>query len=195
MKIFDWLAASAVEDPEMPAKKIESTTLTCARPPGKVTDQVARQAHEPRRDAADVHQVRRQQEERHRQQDEGVVRVEGFLDEVLRREAILDEEDRQAREAERESHRHAQREQREETPKRMRLAVPGSRTVAPVMPRFPGSFPAPISAALCRRRCAGRPTSVRRGTASRSRRRAARANGCTRAAARRVRRCGSTRSA
>ena len=59
------------------------------------------------------------------------------------------------------------------TPKRMRLAVPGSRTVAPVMPRFPGSFPAPISAALCRRRCAGRPTSVRRGTASRSRRRAA----------------------
>ncbi len=35
MKIFDWLAASAVEEPEMPAKKIDSTTFTCARPPGK----------------------------------------------------------------------------------------------------------------------------------------------------------------
>ena len=35
MKILPWLAASAVDDPEMPAKKIESTTLTCARPPGR----------------------------------------------------------------------------------------------------------------------------------------------------------------
>ena len=35
MKIFDWLAASAVEEPEMPAKKIDSTTLICASPPGK----------------------------------------------------------------------------------------------------------------------------------------------------------------
>ncbi len=35
MKIFDWLAASAVEEPEMPAKKIDSTTFTCASPPGK----------------------------------------------------------------------------------------------------------------------------------------------------------------
>ena len=35
MKILDWLAASAVEEPEMPAKKIESTTLICARLPGK----------------------------------------------------------------------------------------------------------------------------------------------------------------
>ena len=31
MKIFDWLAASAVEEPEMPAKKSESTTFTCAK--------------------------------------------------------------------------------------------------------------------------------------------------------------------
>ena len=35
MKIFDWLAASAVEEPDTPAKKIESTTLICASPPGK----------------------------------------------------------------------------------------------------------------------------------------------------------------
>ncbi len=35
MKIFDWLAASAVEEPEMPAKKIDSTTLIWARPPGQ----------------------------------------------------------------------------------------------------------------------------------------------------------------
>ena len=35
MKSLLWLAASAVDDPEMPAKKIDSTTLTCARPPGR----------------------------------------------------------------------------------------------------------------------------------------------------------------
>ena len=34
MKIFDWLAASAVDEPEMPAKKIERTTLTWASAPG-----------------------------------------------------------------------------------------------------------------------------------------------------------------
>ncbi len=35
MKILLWLAASAVDDPEMPAKKTESTTLICASAPGK----------------------------------------------------------------------------------------------------------------------------------------------------------------
>ncbi len=35
MKILDWLAASAVEDPDTPAKKIDRTTLICASPPGK----------------------------------------------------------------------------------------------------------------------------------------------------------------
>ena len=35
MKILPWLAASAVDEPEMPAKKIDSTTFTCASPPGK----------------------------------------------------------------------------------------------------------------------------------------------------------------
>ena len=34
MKILLWLAASAVEEPEMPAKKTESTTLICASDPG-----------------------------------------------------------------------------------------------------------------------------------------------------------------
>src|SRR3954464_15717224 len=35
MKILDWLAASAVEEPEMPAKNTDSTTLICATEPGK----------------------------------------------------------------------------------------------------------------------------------------------------------------
>ena len=35
MKILPWLAASAVEEPEMPAKKIDSTTFICASEPGK----------------------------------------------------------------------------------------------------------------------------------------------------------------
>ena len=35
MKIFDWLAASAVEEPEMPAKNTDSTTLICASEPGQ----------------------------------------------------------------------------------------------------------------------------------------------------------------
>ena len=34
MKILPWLAASAVDEPEIPAKKIDSTTLTWANPPG-----------------------------------------------------------------------------------------------------------------------------------------------------------------
>src|SRR5262245_21638587 len=36
MKIFDWLAASAVEEPEMPAKNTDSTTLICASEPGQL---------------------------------------------------------------------------------------------------------------------------------------------------------------
>lgn len=35
MKILDWLAASAVELPDIPAKKIDKTTLIWASPPGK----------------------------------------------------------------------------------------------------------------------------------------------------------------
>src|SRR4026207_2478116 len=36
MKILLWLAASAVEDPEIPAKKTESRTLICANEPGQL---------------------------------------------------------------------------------------------------------------------------------------------------------------
>src|SRR5215211_8945938 len=36
MKIFDWLAASAVEDPEMPAKNTDKSTLICASAPGQL---------------------------------------------------------------------------------------------------------------------------------------------------------------
>src|SRR6266550_4096957 len=36
MKIFPWLAASAVDDPEIPAKKTDSSTLICASAPGKL---------------------------------------------------------------------------------------------------------------------------------------------------------------
>ena len=36
MKILLWLAASAVEEPEMPAKNTDSSTLICASAPGKL---------------------------------------------------------------------------------------------------------------------------------------------------------------
>ena len=35
MKSLPWLAASAVDEPEMPAKKTDKITLICASPPGK----------------------------------------------------------------------------------------------------------------------------------------------------------------
>ena len=137
MKIFDWLAASAVEEPEMPAKNTDSSTLICASAPGKMADHGARQVHQAVGDAADVHQVGGQQEERHREQDEGVVGVEGFLHQLHRVEARLDEQDRQAGEAERERHRHAQHEQRR---RRRRTgssaAIAGERTAPPVIPRL-----------------------------------------------------------
>ena len=34
MKILPWLAASAVDDPEMPAKNTDRSTLICASAPG-----------------------------------------------------------------------------------------------------------------------------------------------------------------
>src|SRR3954467_14115389 len=48
MKILPWLAASAVEEPEMPAKNTDSSTLICASAPGKlptiVRDSVTRRS-------------------------------------------------------------------------------------------------------------------------------------------------------
>ena len=35
MKILPWLAASAVDEPEIPAKNTESSTFICASEPGK----------------------------------------------------------------------------------------------------------------------------------------------------------------
>ena len=98
----------------MPAKKIDSTTLICASPPGQVADHGARQQHQPVGDAADVHQVGGQQEERHRQQDERVVGVEGLLRERHGRQPRLDHQDRQAGERQRERDRHAQQQEQEE---------------------------------------------------------------------------------
>ncbi len=79
-----------------------------------MADQVAREAHQPVRDAADVHQVGRQQEKRHRQQDERVVGVECLAHQRAGVEVRLEHQDRQARQAEREGDRHAQEHQREE---------------------------------------------------------------------------------
>ena len=71
----------------MPAKNTDSTTLICASAAGEMADQRAREAHQPVGDAADVHQVGGQQEERHGEQDEGVVGVEGLLHEHHRARA------------------------------------------------------------------------------------------------------------
>ena len=91
----------------MPAKNTDSTTLICASDPGQCPTMAARKRHQPVGDAADAHQVCRQQEERHRQQDEGIVGVEGFLREHHHRQPRLDQQDRQACEPEREGDRHA----------------------------------------------------------------------------------------
>ena len=152
----------------MPAKKIDSTTLICARPPGKWPTSVARQAHQPVGDAADVHQVRGQQEERHRQQDERVVGVEGLLHQRHRRQARLDDQDRQAGEAEREGDRHAQHHQREEHAEQDQARGAGGEDA-----RRSSRFRVQLSSCLrggdaCHQRCAGCRTSARRGTASRS---------------------------
>jgi hypothetical protein len=98
----------------MPAKNSDSTTLiwASARP---VADHGAGQFQEAVGDAADVHQVGRQQEERHGQQDEGIVGVEVLPS--IRSDGVeprLDQQDRQAGEAERERHRHAQNEEEKE---------------------------------------------------------------------------------
>ncbi len=81
---------------------------------GEVADHRSRQRDQPVGDAADVHQVGRQQEERHREQDERVVGLERRVEHDHRRQPRLDEQHRQAGEAEREGDRHAQDHQHEE---------------------------------------------------------------------------------
>ena len=70
------------------------------------------------------------QEERHRQQDEGIVGVEGFLREHHHRQPRLDQQDRQACEPEREGDRNTQDEQQPmKTPNRTIAAWPAERTL------------------------------------------------------------------
>src|SRR5262245_66511827 len=64
--------------------------------------------------ATNIHKVGGQQEERYRQQDEGVVGLEGLVEEHHRGEPQLEQKRRQTRESERKRHRHPQRDQDEE---------------------------------------------------------------------------------
>ena len=81
---------------------------------GEVADHRPRQGDQTVGDAADVHQVGGQQEERHREQDERVVGLERRVEDDHRRQPRLDEQHGQAGEPQRERHRHAQDHQEEE---------------------------------------------------------------------------------
>ena len=95
-----------------------------------VPDHGARQRHQPVGDAADAHQVGGQQEERHRQQDERIVGVEGLLREHHDRQPRLDQQDRQAGEAQREGDGHAHDEQAKEDAEQDDRGLPGGKNVA-----------------------------------------------------------------
>ena len=82
----------------------------------EVADQCPGEAHQAVGDAAHVHQVGGEQEQRHGQEDERVEGVEGLADHVHGREVRLDQHDRQAGEAQREGDRDPQRHQAEEDP-------------------------------------------------------------------------------
>jgi hypothetical protein len=98
-------AASAVELPEMPAKSIETVTLMWPSPPGRWPTR-AGEIDQPVGDPGPVHQVGGEQEERHGQEHEGVVALEHLAQEQDRGQPVVDEEDRDDREAEREGDRH-----------------------------------------------------------------------------------------
>jgi hypothetical protein len=57
MKILLWLAASAVDEPEMPAKEHRQHDVDLGQRAGPAADQCARQGHQPVGDAAHAHQV------------------------------------------------------------------------------------------------------------------------------------------
>ena len=115
----------------MPAKKTDSSTLICASAPGKLPTIVRDSAHQPVGDAAHVHQVGGQQEERHREQDERVVGLERLVEEHHRRQPRLDQQHRQAREPERERDRHAQRRAARRTRRTGSAAADARRERAP----------------------------------------------------------------
>ena len=131
MKIFDWLAASAVEEPEMPAKKIDSTTLICASPPGKCPT-IARESFISRSVVPPTFiRFAVSRKNGTAEQDERVVGVERLLHQAHRVEPRLDRENRQAGERQRERDRHAQNMKKKKQPNRISAAMPGDST-APV---------------------------------------------------------------
>lgn len=74
----------------------------------------ARELDQAVRHLARVHQVRRQQEERHGQQDEGIVGLEHPVEHDERREPQLQHDHGNRRDAEREGHWHADQHEEEE---------------------------------------------------------------------------------
>ena len=121
----------------MPAKKIESTTLICARLPGKCPTMVRESVHQPVGDAADIHQVGGEQEERHREQDEGIVGVEGLLHRASScRDAARSRESAGRRAPSANATGTRRNIKRKKQPNRMSAACPGDST-APVMTVLP----------------------------------------------------------
>ena len=93
-------------------------------------DHRARQRDQAVGDAADAHQVGGQQEERHRQQDERIVGVEGLLRERHDRQMRLDQKDRHTGKAERKGDRHANDEQADENPEQDHGGLSGRKNIA-----------------------------------------------------------------
>ncbi len=79
-------------------------------------DHRAREQHEPVGGAANIHEICGEQKERHSEQNEGIIGVEGLLHQRHGVQARLDDEDRQAGEAEGECDRHTQEQQQEKQP-------------------------------------------------------------------------------
>ncbi len=75
----------------------------------QVADQGAREVDQLLRDAGRIHQVGSEHEERHRQQQERVVGLQHLVEQQERRQPVVDEEHRDAGQAERERDRHPQR--------------------------------------------------------------------------------------
>ena len=72
--------ASAIADPDIPAKIMLATTLTWPRPPRKRPTRTEAELQQPVGQAADIHQVGRQDEQRDCEQD---VAVEQPVEDLL----------------------------------------------------------------------------------------------------------------
>jgi hypothetical protein len=95
----------------MPANSMADQHVDMAEPAREMADHGARQVDQAVGDAGRVHQVGREQEERHREQDEGVVGFEHLREKDERREAWRDEEYRDAGETQRERDRDPQQDE------------------------------------------------------------------------------------